>query len=77
MDMGQCGRGRGDQRHFSRACVGRENQPGQPLAAHKMQKDGDPPPGAENMNKKAERMQNATPTDDSQRQKPAGKSSSD
>jgi hypothetical protein len=42
-----------------------------------MQKDRDPPPGAENMDKRAERMQNAAPTDERQLQKPAGKPGSD
>lgn len=54
-----------------------ENEPGQAPQAQKMQKDRDPPPGAENMNKRGERMQNAAPADESQLQKPAGKPGSD
>jgi cytochrome c-type biogenesis protein CcmH/NrfG len=54
-----------------------EKQPDQAPAAQKMQKDRDPPPGGENMDKRAERVQNAAPTDESQLQKPAGKPGSD
>jgi hypothetical protein len=54
-----------------------EKQPNQAPAAQRMQKDRDPPPGAENMNKRAERMQSASPMSEGQGQKPAGKSSSD
>jgi hypothetical protein len=54
-----------------------EKQPDRAPQAQKMQKDRDPPPGAENMNKRGERMQNTAPTDESQLQKPAGKLGSD
>jgi hypothetical protein len=46
-------------------------------ATQEMQNGRDSPPGAENMDKRAERMQNAAPTSEGQGQKPAGKSSSD
>ena len=54
-----------------------EKQPDQAPTAQKMQKDRDPPPGAENMNKRGERIQNSAPTDESQLQKPAAKPGSD
>ena len=43
----------------------------QPGAPQEIQNDRDPPPGAENMNKRAERAQSAAPTNGSQGQKPA------
>jgi hypothetical protein len=46
-------------------------------ATQELQNGRDSPPGAENMDKSAERMQNAAPMSESQRQKPAGKSNSD
>ena len=54
-----------------------EKQPDQAPAAQKRQKDRDPPPGAENTDKRAERMQSASLMRDGQAQKPAGKSNSD
>ena len=56
-----------------------EKSPGQDQAsaAQQTQKDRDPPPGAENMDKRAERMQNPVPMGESQGQNPAGKSNSD
>jgi cytochrome c-type biogenesis protein CcmH/NrfG len=50
-----------------------EKEPDQAPAAQTMQKDRDPPPGPENMDKRAERMQSASPMSESQRQRPAGK----
>jgi hypothetical protein len=49
--------------------VGQDQAP----AAHKMQKDSDPPPGTENMDKRAERMQSAAPMSEGQGQQPTGK----
>jgi hypothetical protein len=55
--------------------LAQENQVSQDQAraAQKMQKDQDPPPGAENMDKRAERMQSAAPMSEGQGQKPTGK----
>ena len=43
-------------------------------ATQEMQNGRDSPPGAENMDKRAERMQSAAPMSAGQAQKPAGKS---
>jgi hypothetical protein len=40
-------------------------------AAQEMQKDRDPPPGAENINKRAERAQSTAPMSEGREQKPA------
>jgi hypothetical protein len=46
-------------------------------ATQEMQNGRDSPPGAENMDKRAERMQSAAPMSESQRQRPASKPGSD
>jgi hypothetical protein len=62
---------------WAQAAPGQDQAP----ASQQMQMDSDPnrdpPPGAENSDRRAERMQDADPMDESQRQKPAGKPSSD
>jgi hypothetical protein len=50
-----------------------ERQSGQDQvpAAHEMQKDRDPPPGNENISKRAERAQSTAPMSEGQGQRPA------